>query len=156
MAQSGSGGRSYAVNPFAAGAAPGAAPSVAKTQAYADGLRNYAGGSVNQMAGQPQMAAHLSQAPRLDADYLETYRGLKNDPVVPADQKLDIDRVWRATPNAGIFKEGYAHNPYVEQKVQALRAEREAEKMRAQGFVFDESNNRWNAPGARRGSADGD
>jgi hypothetical protein len=155
MAQSGS-GRGYALNPFAAGAAPGSAPSVAKTQAYADGLRNYGGQSVNQMAGQPpQMAAHLSQAPSLDPDYLEAYRGLKDDPVVPSDQKLDIDRIWRATPNAGIFKEGYSHNPYIEQKAQALRMEREAEKMRAQGLVFDENNNRWGAARLRGGS-DGD
>jgi hypothetical protein len=111
----------YTPNSFSSGA-----PSVAKTQAYADGLRNYAGGkSVNQTAQQaPQMAAHLSQAPSLDADYLEVYRGLQNDSAVPADQKFDVDRVWRASPNAAIFKPGYEHNPYVTQKVDALRASR--------------------------------
>lgn len=150
MAQS-TGGSGYAVNPFAAGTA--STPSVAKTRAYAEGLRNYAGGqSVNQSA---QQAAHLSQDPSLDADYLETYRGLKNDPNVPADQQMDIDRVWRSTPNASIFKSGYEHNPYVEEKVQMLRMDREAEKMRAQGLVFDENNNRWGSP-RMRGLSDGD
>lgn len=160
MAEQSGGGGGYALNPFAAasaGAAPGAGvpvPPVSKTRAYADGLRNYAGKSVNEMAATttPTMAAHLSQDPTFgvaggedsagSGDFLEAYRSLKDDPKVPTNQKLDIDRIWRATPNAAIFKSGYEHNPYVAARAEELRAARMPQPS--------------NAYGRLRGHSDGD
>lgn len=112
--------------------------SAPSTSGYAAGLRSYApnkfgGGGATQSGMVGGFAPHLYQQPNMDPDYLATYRSLGSDPNVPANQTFDIDKVWRYTPTNAMFKPGFQHSDYIEQKVQALRADRETQARLASG-----------------------
>jgi hypothetical protein len=118
----------YVANPFAA-AQPGA-----KSGAYANALRSYA---PNQFAGsaspQGPMAPHLSQPIPLDADLVSAYKALQTDPQAQqySQSGLDLQKLWRQSPNAPIFKPGYQHNPYAMQRAGQIGRDREQQQMLA-------------------------
>jgi hypothetical protein len=128
-------GAGYALNPFAGSAGGG------KTAAYAQGLRNYTGntfggeGATSSNTTGP-LAAHLTQAVPLDADLMQAYKDVAADPQAQQYKQAmnyDLEKLWKLSPTAPIFKAGYAHNPYVLQRQQAI-----AEARRQAGLTAEE------------------
>lgn len=110
--------RTYAPNPFTAGGGGG---------------RSYAQNPFAASQPQPtgQLAAHLLTGPQMDADLLQAYRDVRADPRASQyEQSMpDIDKLWRMSPNAPIFKSGYEHNPYVLKRQQEIIAARTPKKI---------------------------
>ena len=112
----------------------GYAPNMFAQGAQADALRGY---SANPFAGDtagPQstnMSAHLSQPNPIDPDIVAAYKQLATDPQAKQYNQtgMDLDRIWRVTPGAAIFKPGYKFNPYALQIAEELRQKRNAPQM---------------------------
>jgi hypothetical protein len=69
------------------------------------------------------MAPHLSQPNPLGEDLVSAYRQFLTDPQAKQYEQYgaDVDRLWKTSPTASIFKPGYAHNPYVLERADQLR-----------------------------------
>ena len=117
-----SGTRSYVENPFAA--APGA-----QSAAYANALRGYAPNAFAGSVGsrQTSMAPHLSQPVPLDADLISAYQSFRADPEAQraGQSGVDINQLWRTSPTSPVFKPGYQHNPFVQQRADLTKSKRE-------------------------------
>jgi hypothetical protein len=115
----------YTPNAFATGAPAGPA----RTGAYANALRSYV---PNEFAGKQTtmpttaLAPHLSQKAPLDQDLIAAYKQFQTDPQAQQYQQsgLDVEKLWRLSPKSPVFQAGYAHNPYVQQRADQLRAAR--------------------------------
>ena len=104
---------------------------------YATGLRNYVPNPSGTPVGpQPAgaMAPHLSQPIPLDQDLISAYKEIMDNKQAQQYNQtgMDIEKVWRTSPNASVFKPGYEHNPYVQARADELRALRTAPKVEPQ------------------------
>ena len=138
----GTGGPGYALNPFAM---QGAQAQALRSYGAPGGYVTPGGAPVSAAPKPVTLAPHLSQAPTLDPDYMQAYAQVNADPRGKDYGGVDINRLWRTSPTAPIFKPGYQHSSIVEGVVGDIRERRRAAEeeasMAAQGY-------RRNADGA--------
>lgn len=95
---------------------------------YATALRTYtpnyfSGGSGTQSGPTGAMSPHLSQPMPLDSSLAQAYREFLTDPQAKQYEQygVDVDRLWRFSPNSSIFKPDYQHNPYALERAEQIR-----------------------------------